>query len=185
MKLRILIVLCSMSFTLMVSAQASGGQITRKENTIKQSNRKENSSTQIRKKESERVSDNRKREFEKRNSKRTAQTPSEIEEEVRQLRKLQEQNRIEEECRKIEEEKRKEDEKMRPITSIIESMVFVEGGKFIMGANSEDEKIALPSGLTLRYSKPCHEVLLSNYYIGNYDIMNFHQEIFYVKYFDL
>ena len=135
---------------LSIYAQVSGGQITRRE--------KKKQSTHVQKQNK----------------------TSKISSSIKELKRKQEEVELEanrkardeeERIRKVkEEQKRLEEEKKRPITNLINNMVFVEGGTFIMGANSEDEKIKLQNGRSYRYSKPPHEVHLSNFYIGKYEV---------------
>ncbi len=55
-------------------------------------------------------------------------------------------------------------EQKRIIGELIESMVFVEGGTFTMGATSEQGSDAYDD------EKPTHRVTLSDYYIGKYEV---------------
>ncbi len=55
-------------------------------------------------------------------------------------------------------------EQKRIIGELIESMVFVEGGTFTMGATSEQGSDAYDD------EKPTHRVTLSDYYIGKYQV---------------
>jgi formylglycine-generating enzyme required for sulfatase activity len=57
-----------------------------------------------------------------------------------------------------------EAEKARIINNLIANMVYVEGGTFTMGATSEQGNDALLD------EKPAHQVTLSSYYIGRYEV---------------
>lgn len=50
--------------------------------------------------------------------------------------------------------------------NLIHNMVFVEGGTFMMGATKEQ------GGDAEKNEKPAHQVTLSNYYIGKYEVTN-------------
>ena len=56
------------------------------------------------------------------------------------------------------------DEQKRILTELINSMVYVEGGTFIMGATSEQGSDAYDD------EKPPHRVTLSDYHIGKYEV---------------
>ena len=114
MNSKILTVLCCLSFTLMASAQASGGQIRRKPQTT---------------------------------------TP------VKPSRGNSTRN-------KPVSPKMSKAEKDRIIQNIINNMVYVEGGTFMMGATPEQKEITR----YLDRSIPVHQVTLSSYSIGRYEV---------------
>lgn len=55
-------------------------------------------------------------------------------------------------------------QKKRIIRQAIDNMVYVTGGTFMMGATSEQESDAFSD------EKPAHQVTLSGYYIGKYEV---------------
>ena len=57
-----------------------------------------------------------------------------------------------------------EDPEVDPLEALAESMVFVEGGTFQMGATSEQDTDAQEN------EKPVHSVTLSDFYIGKYEV---------------
>lgn len=155
MKLRILTLLCCMSFTLMASAQASGGQIRRK---------KSNTSSTTKKITNERINGNRSTvKINKLEQKQNVQVAHNKEDNQETF-----ENKKEKES--LDSIKKEDEEKKRIICSIIDNMVYVEGGDFIMGVNSEDEKEKNSYKGALKYSKPTHKVTLSNFWIGKFEI---------------
>ena len=60
-----------------------------------------------------------------------------------------------------------ESERKTIIANIINNMVFVEGGTFMMGATPDEQKDTPSSRIN---SIPAHKVSLSNYYIGKFEV---------------
>lgn len=61
----------------------------------------------------------------------------------------------------------KESERKAIISNIVNNMVFVEGGTFMMGATPDEQKDTPSSRIN---SIPAHKVTLSNYYIGKFEV---------------
>ena len=77
-------------------------------------------------------------------------------------REVAEQRRAREEAARRE---REESEKKRQILNrLVANMVYVEGGTFTMGATKEQKRKARDD------EKPAHQVTLSSFYIGKYEV---------------
>ncbi len=108
----------------------------------------------LRQKEQQRIAEQRRKEKER----------------IAEQQRLEEQQRREEERRFAEERKRKEMEEAiladpkRIIDNLVNNMVYVSGGTFIMGATSEQGSDAWGD------ERPLHFVTLSSYCIGKYEV---------------
>lgn len=58
----------------------------------------------------------------------------------------------------------KKAENARIISNLINNMVYVQGGTFMMGATTEQDSDACPD------EKPAHQVTLAGFYIGKYEV---------------
>ena len=144
--------------SLTISAQASGGQITRK---------KANTTTTTQTHTSDKKTQNEQRRATQ--QRRAAQLQAERERKERMEQERAERERIakaqaerERQEQEAREQAAKEAERTRILHNLINNMVYVEGGTFKMGATSEQKNEAANN------EKPAHKVTLSSFFIGRY-----------------
>ena len=160
MKKVIYLTIMFLMISLTVSAQASGGQITRK---------KANTTTTTQTHTSDKKTQNEQRRATQ--QRRAAQLQAERERKERLEQERAERERIakaqaerERQEQEAREQAAKEAERTRILQNLINNMVYVEGGTFKMGATSEQGSEAWGD------EKPAHQVTLSSFSIGRYEV---------------
>ena len=146
--------------SLTISAQASGGQITRKRTNTITTTQPHNSDKKTQNAQS-RLSQQRRAAQLQAERERKEQLEQERAERERIAKAQAERERQEQEAR---EQAAKEAERTRILQNLINNMVYVEGGTFKMGATSEQKSEA---GLD---EIPAHKVILSSFSIGRYEV---------------
>ncbi len=146
--------------SLTISAQARGGQITRK---------KANSTTITQPHSSDKKTQNVQNRLSQ--QRRAAQLQAERERKERMEQERAKRERIakaqaerERQERETREQAAKEAERTRIIQNLINNMVYVQGGTFMMGATAEQVSEAWNG------EKPAHQVTLSSFSIGRYEV---------------
>jgi formylglycine-generating enzyme required for sulfatase activity len=145
--------------SLTMSAQASGGQITRKKaNTTTTQPHNSDKKTQN---AQSRLSQQRRAAQLQAERERKERLEQERAERERIAKAQAERERQEQEAR---EQAAKEAERTRILQNLINNMVYVEGGTFKMGATYEQKNEAAKN------EKPAHKVTLSSFFIGRYEV---------------
>lgn len=146
--------------SLTMSAQARGGQITRKKTNTTTTTQPHNSDKQKQNAQNRLAQQRRAAQLQEERE-RKERLEQERAERERIAKAQTERERQEQEAR---EQAAKEAERTRILQNLINKMVFVEGGTFMMGATSEQGSDASPS------EKPTHKVTLSSFSIGRSEV---------------
>lgn len=146
--------------SLTLSAQASGGQITRKRTNTTTTTQPHKSDKKMKNAQTRLARQRRAAQLQAERERRERLEQERAERE--RIAKVQaERDRQEQEAR---EKAAKEAERTRVLQNLINNMVYVEGGTFKMGATSEQKSEAGND------EKPTHKVTLSSFSIGRYEV---------------